>query len=98
MSGSQAKTLLEQVEAVVEIIRPALQADGGDVTLHRVDEAQGSVYLELLGACVSCPISSQTLNDGIERILKARVEGVRSVRHVGTLSADGELPAWAQRQ
>ena len=43
----------EQVEKTIEVIRPALQADGGDITLHDVDEATGVVKVELTGACVS---------------------------------------------
>ncbi len=67
----------------IEAIRPALQADGGDISLVAVDEATGVVDVELVGACGSCPASTLTLRAGIERILKDRVEGVTSVRHVG---------------
>jgi Fe-S cluster biogenesis protein NfuA len=51
----------EQVEATIEIIRPALQADGGDIVLRDVDEISGLVSVELTGACVGCPSSNQTL-------------------------------------
>ena len=69
----------EQVEKTIEAIRPAIQADGGDIHLHGVDEATGVVTVELVGACVSCPASTVTLKAGIERILKDRVEGVTEV-------------------
>lgn len=69
----------EKVEKVIEVIRPAIQADKGDITLHDVDEATGVVTVELTGACVSCPASTQTLKAGIERILRDRVEGVTEV-------------------
>jgi Fe-S cluster biogenesis protein NfuA len=69
----------EQVEKTIEAIRPAIQADGGDIRLHDVDEATGIVTVELIGACVSCPASTVTLKAGIERILKDRVEGVTEV-------------------
>lgn len=76
--------MLEQrVATVIEVIRPAIQADQGDIFLRGVDEETGVVSVELVGACVTCPASTQTLKAGIERILKDRVEGVTSVEHVG---------------
>lgn len=75
-----------QVEKVIEVIRPAIQADEGDIVLHGVDEDTGVVRVELTGACVSCPASTQTLKAGIERILKDRVEGVTEVVDVGEAS------------
>ena len=60
----------EQVEKTIEVIRPALHADGGDIVLHDVDEATGIVTVELTGACVGCPASTQTLKAGIERIMR----------------------------
>ena len=83
-----------RVEKVIEIIRPAIQADDGDIELHEVDEATGEVTVELSGACTTCPASDQTLKAGIERILKDRVDGVTSVRNVGeTLNPDGPIGA-----
>jgi Fe-S cluster biogenesis protein NfuA len=75
--------LSERVATVIEVIRPAIQADNGDIFLRDVDEATGVVSVELVGACVTCPASTQTLKAGIERILKDRVEGVTAVQHVG---------------
>ena len=72
-----------KVEATIEVIRPALQADGGDIVLHDVDEDSGIVYVELTGACVGCPASTQTLKAGIERIMRDRIDGVTSVVNVG---------------
>ena len=68
-----------QVEDVIEIIRPAIQADGGDIILREVDEDSGVVTVELTVACVSCPASTVTMKAGIERIMKDRVPGVTSV-------------------
>ena len=68
---------LETLNATLEYIRPALQADGGDLTLPGVDE--GKVNLQLVGACGGCPMSTMTLTAGIERILKDRVPGVTDV-------------------
>lgn len=69
----------EQVEEVIEIIRPAIQADGGDIVLLDVDHDTGVVTVELQGACVSCPASTVTMKAGIERIMKDRVPGVTAV-------------------
>jgi Fe-S cluster biogenesis protein NfuA len=77
----------EQVEQVIEVIRPAIQADNGDVLLHDVDEATGVVTVELIGACVSCAASTVTLKAGLERILKDRVEGVTEVIDSGPAGA-----------
>lgn len=71
------------VEEALEAIRPALQMDGGDVTLVGVDEASGVVEIELIGACVGCPASTMTLKAGIERILKDRVAGITEVNAMG---------------
>ena len=68
----------DDVAAVLELIRPSLQADGGDVRLVDVNE-DGIVAVELQGACNGCPLSSMTLANGIERILKERVPGVTRV-------------------
>ena len=68
----------EDVIAVLELIRPSLQADGGDVRFVSVNEG-GVVAVELQGACHGCPMSQMTLANGIERILKERVPGVTRV-------------------
>lgn len=65
------------LEATLEYIRPALQADGGDLVLLGVDD--GVVNLQMVGACGGCPMSMMTLKAGIERILTDRVPGVREV-------------------
>ncbi len=75
--------LYDRVAEVVKIIRPAVQADNGDIFLRGVDEDSGLVTVELVGACVTCPASTQTLKQGLERILKQRVEGITAVEHVG---------------
>jgi Fe-S cluster biogenesis protein NfuA len=77
----------EQVEITIEVIRPALQADGGDIVLHAVHEDTGVVEVELTGACVGCPASTQTLKAGIERIMKDRVDGVTEVINIADEAA-----------
>ena len=78
-----------KVKATIEVIRPAIQADGGDIFLRGVDTETGIVQVELVGACVSCPASTVTLKAGIERILKDRVEGVTEVVNLGDVLLDG---------
>ena len=73
----------QAVAEVIKVVRPAIQADQGDIFLREVDPESGLVLVELVGACVDCPASSQTLKQGLERILKQRVEGVTEVRHIG---------------
>jgi Fe-S cluster biogenesis protein NfuA len=70
------------VEATIEVIRPALQADGGDIVLRGVDESTGIVSVTLMGACGTCPSSTQTLKLGVERIMRDRIGGVTEVVNV----------------
>jgi Fe-S cluster biogenesis protein NfuA len=81
--GATTTAMEAKVLEAIEVIRPALQMDGGDMNLVRVDEATGVVDIELVGACGSCPASIMTLSSGIERILKDRVEGVTEVNAIG---------------
>ncbi len=67
------------VTAVIDEIRPALQADGGDIELVKVDEATGLVSVRLQGACRGCPGAAMTLKMGVERLLKEKVAGVKGV-------------------
>jgi Fe-S cluster biogenesis protein NfuA len=71
--------LKDRILSTIEVIRPALQADGGDIVLRDVDEETGKVTVELVGACGTCPASTVTMRAGIERILRDRVEGVTEV-------------------
>jgi len=67
----------EKVETALAQIRPALQADGGDVEL--VDVNEGVVRLKLKGACSSCPMATMTLKMGIERVLKEQIPEIKEV-------------------
>lgn len=73
--------LLDRVRRVIERIRPAVQADGGDLELLGVNDA-GVVRVRLHGACVGCPSSSLTLKMGIERNLREHVPEVTGVEAV----------------
>jgi Fe-S cluster biogenesis protein NfuA len=66
------------VEEVLELIRPALQADGGDVKLVGVND-EGVVEVELQGACKGCPMSQLTLANSVERVLKDRIPEITKV-------------------
>jgi len=68
-----------RIEEVLDTIRPAIQADGGDVELLEFHEDTGIVEVRLMGACESCPISMMTLKEGIEKRLKVTVPGVVEV-------------------
>lgn len=67
-----------EVENVLEMVRPGLQADGGDVELVDVSP-EGVVKVKLVGACGHCPMSTMTLKMGIERTLKDKIPGVKEV-------------------
>jgi Fe-S cluster biogenesis protein NfuA len=67
----------EKIEAALEKIRPALQADGGDVELVEVND--GVVSVRLTGACGSCPMSTMTLKMGVERALRQAVPEVKKL-------------------
>ncbi|UCD71947.1 MAG: NifU family protein [Syntrophobacterales bacterium] len=68
----------EEIEKALETIRPALQADGGDIELVDVGE-DGIVQVKLTGACGGCPMSQMTLKMGVEKTLKKIVPEVKNV-------------------
>ena len=84
-----------QVEETIEVIRPALQADGGDIVLRDVNEDTGVVSVTLTGACSSCPASTQTLKAGIERIMRDRIDGVTEVVNIDDDALDALLDSGA---
>ena len=70
----------QEIQKVIDEIRPSLQRDGGDVKLVSVEK--GVVKVRLQGACQGCPMANQTLKYGIERMLKEQVKGVKKVESV----------------
>ncbi len=72
--------LRDKVEEALDGIRPALQADGGDVELVDVDEENGIVTVQLQGACSGCPSAQITLAMGVERAIKEKVPEIKEVR------------------
>ena len=67
----------EKIQMAIDRVRPALQADGGDVELVEVND--GVVSVRLTGACGGCPMASMTLKDGIERVIREEVPEVKEV-------------------
>ena len=70
--------MVEKVKKALEIVRPMLQRDGGDVELVEVTD-DGVVKVRLRGACAGCPMSQMTLTQGVEQILKQHVPEIKSV-------------------
>lgn len=70
---------LGQLQALIDLMRPAVQADGGDLVLVSADVEAGVVEVQLQGACSSCAVSAVTLQGGVERILTERLPWVREV-------------------
>ena len=75
-------TTVEEIERVLETVRPAIQMDGGDVEFVDFDAQDGTVKLRLMGHCVGCPMAMATLKHGIEARLKQTVPAVHSVEAV----------------
>ncbi|HTX62339.1 MAG TPA: NifU family protein [Acidimicrobiales bacterium] len=70
---------LAELQHLMDLMRPAVQADGGDLVLVSADVESGVVEVQLQGACSSCAISSATLQGGVERILKDRLPWITEV-------------------
>lgn len=70
-------TLEDQVRDALDLLRPAIQMDGGDIRLESV--VGSTVTVSLVGTCETCPISPVTLKSGVERILRERVPGITEV-------------------
>jgi Fe-S cluster biogenesis protein NfuA len=79
LSDAERAERLTKLQGIMDLMRPAVQADGGDLVLVRADVETGVVEVELQGACSSCAVSSATLSGGVERILKERLPWVTEV-------------------
>jgi len=78
--GGGENEMREVVEKALDKIRPALQADGGNIEL--IDVVDGVVKVRLTGACGGCPMSQMTLKMGVEKVLKEQVPEVKSVEAI----------------
>jgi Fe-S cluster biogenesis protein NfuA len=76
--NASAQETRERVASVINLIRPAVQADGGDIELVDVSDA-GVVQIRFHGACHGCPSSTMTLHHGIERNLREKVPQITQV-------------------
>lgn len=95
---------LANLNELIDLIRPAVQADGGDLVLLGADVESGVVEVQLQGSCSSCAISSTTLQAGVERILKERLDWVTEVfgsvddeidyETSASMGRGGYTPAW----
>jgi Fe-S cluster biogenesis protein NfuA len=72
----------EKIEAILDMIRPSLQMDGGDVSFVNFDETTGVLQVRLEGHCAHCPMSNITLKQGIEVEIKNQLPEVKSVEAV----------------
>ena len=79
LSDAERADRLEKLQGIIDLMRPAVQADGGDLVLVRADVETGVVEVQLQGACSSCAVSSATLSGGVERILRDRLPWVTEV-------------------
>jgi Fe-S cluster biogenesis protein NfuA len=79
LSDEDRAERLGQLRALIELMRPSVQADGGDLVLVGADVETGVVEVQLQGACSSCAVSSATLQGGVERILTDRLPWITEV-------------------
>ncbi|MEO7215045.1 MULTISPECIES: NifU family protein [Mucilaginibacter] len=80
-------SLIDQVEAALDSIRPYLEADGGNVSVEEITP-EGIVKLKLLGSCGSCPMSIMTLKAGIEQAIKKAVPEITGVEAINLTDID----------
>lgn len=83
---------LEELEAAINYIRPAVQADGGDIELERIEGDR--VVLKMAGACDGCPMATQTLVLGVERVMKVMAPWVGEVVGVSDSGIDHDHDHW----
>lgn len=86
LSDEEKAERLEHLTDLIEMVRPVIQQDGGDLVLLSADVEAGVVELQLQGACSSCAVSASTLQAGVERILKERLPWVTDV--IGGIDED----------
>ena len=82
MTTATGESLLDQIEIVLDRMRPAVRADGGDIQLVSFTPENGLVEVRLVGACYDCPMSTATLRAGIEHQLRNALPAVRAVEAV----------------
>ena len=93
LTDEERKQRLDDLTGLIDMIRPAVQQDGGDLLLVEADVEKGTVEVMLQGSCSSCAISTTTLQAGVERILTDRLPWVTEVRGGVDESVDPEESA-----
>ena len=93
LSDEQRAARLRDLSELIDMIRPAVQSDGGDLVLVSADVETGLVEVMLQGSCSSCAISATTLQAGVNRILKDRLPWVTEVTGGVDDSIDPEVSA-----
>jgi Fe-S cluster biogenesis protein NfuA len=78
-TGTDHDRRVKDLAELIDVIRPAVEADGGTLHLRAVDTDSGEVTVELAGACGSCAVASMTLEGGITRIMRQRLDWVTEV-------------------
>jgi Fe-S cluster biogenesis protein NfuA len=104
ITDEERSSRLDALTSLIDLIRPAVQADGGDLALMHADVETGEVEVQLQGSCSSCAVSSSTLQAGVSRILKDRLEWVTEVtggvdesmdmEESAALGQGGYVPKW----
>jgi Fe-S cluster biogenesis protein NfuA len=91
-------TKVEQVQKIIEELKPNIQLDGGDIEFVSYNEDEKIVYIELKGACVGCPMSSITLKQGIEYMVKQELPEVVEVVNIGEDCDDEDDDDFAEHE
>ena len=94
---ADAEHRLRDLDDLIEVIRPVIAADGGQLDVRAVDLDTGVVQLELSGACGTCAVSSTTLNQGVDRILRDRLDWVTAVEGTVTESDISGYGGWTPK-
>jgi len=81
MANNENPELIKKIEAVIDQIRPYLEADGGNIKFVELTNDM-VVNVELQGACKSCPMSMMTLKNGVEQAVKSAIPEIKSVEAV----------------
>jgi Fe-S cluster biogenesis protein NfuA len=86
MSDQEKTDLLEQIELALDVIRPHLRVDGGDVAVVKLTDDM-TLVVKWLGACETCSMSAMTMKAGVEQAIKSRLPQIRSVEALNPLHA-----------
>lgn len=84
----QAENIINQIEQVLDKMRPFFHRDGGDVSLDHFDSETGIVYIKLIGACEGCSLAAFDFKDGIEVVLMDEVPGISGVKLISSAETE----------